>query len=63
MTDNEIIDLLMKRDGLSYIDAMNAYDDCKAEIDDAINGNSDWDPEEILAEELGLEPDYLMYFI
>lgn len=60
---NEIIELLMRRDGISYIDAMNAYDECKEEIDDAFNGTSDLDPEKVLADELGLEPDYLIYFM
>lgn len=60
---NEIIELLMRRDGLGYADAEEAYEDCKAEIDDALNGINCLDPEEILASELGLEPDYLIYFI
>ena len=58
-----IIHLLMRRDNISYIEAMNAYNECKAEIDDALNGTSCLDPEEILADELGLEPDYLIYFM
>ena len=58
-----IIQLLMRRDGISYIEAMNAYDECKAEIDDALEGTSCMDPEEVLRYELGLEPDYLEYFM
>lgn len=60
---NEIIELLMKRDGMNRTEAMNAYDECKSEIYDAFNGTSILDPEEILADELGLEPDYLIYFM
>lgn len=58
-----IINLLMRRDGISYIEAMNCYNECKEEIDEALDGTSCVDPEEILASELGLEPDYMIYFI
>lgn len=58
-----IIQLLMRRDGISYIEAMNAYNECKAEMDEALEGTSCMDPEEILASELGLEPDYIIYFM
>ena len=60
---NKIIRLLMRRDGIRYAEAKEAYEECKAEIYDAFYGTSCLDPEEILADELGLEPDYIIYFI
>ena len=60
---NEIIHILMHRDGITYDEAKEMYLDCKSELMDAISGTSCLDPEEVLASELGLEPDYLIYFI
>lgn len=60
---NEIIELLMRRDGISQQEARGMYEDCKAEIYDAFNGTSVLEPDEILASELGLEPDYFIYFM
>ena len=53
----------MHRDGITYDEAKEMYLDCKSELMDAISGTSCLDPEEVLASELGLEPDYLIYFI
>jgi hypothetical protein len=52
----------MDRDGLTYDEAKEAYEDTKAELMDAIDGTSCLDPEEVLLE-LGLEMDYLFDFI
>lgn len=60
---NKIIEILMRRDGMTYDEARNAYEDCRAEIYDALDGTSCIDPEEILASELGLELDYIFEFI
>ena len=60
---NEIIDILMRRDGLSYEEAEAMYLDCKSELMDAIDGTSCLDPEEVLMSELGLEMDYIFCFI
>lgn len=59
----EIIDILMHRDGLTYEEAKQAYEDTKAELMDAIEGNSVLSPEEVLLGELGLEMDYIFNFI
>lgn len=59
----EIIGILMRRDGLTYEEAKQAYLDCKSEIDDAIAGSNACTIDEILACELGLEPDYIFNFI
>ena len=59
----EIINILMSRDGLTYEEAKQAYEDTKAELMDAIEGNSVLSPEEVLLGELGLELDYILNFI
>ena len=60
---NEIIRILMERDGVSREEAREMYLECKSELMDAISGTSCLDPEEVLASELGLEPDYFIYFL
>lgn len=59
----EIIRILMDRDGVTYEEAKEMYKDCRAEIQEAIYGTSCIPPEEVLESELGLEPDYLFNFI
>ena len=59
---SEIVEILMRRDGISKEVAVQAYQDAKAEILDALLGTSAVDPEDVLAFELGLEPDYLPLF-
>lgn len=59
----EIINILMNRDGITYKEAKEMYLNCKAELDDAIMGTSCLDPEEVLMGELGLEMDYIFNFI
>lgn len=58
-----IINILMNRDGVSHEEAKEMYLDCRSELMDAIDGTSCLDPEEVLANELGLEPDYIFCFI
>ena len=59
----EIIEILMKRDGVTYEEAESMYLDCKSEMMDAFYGTSCPEVEEILMRELGLEPDYIFNFI
>ena len=54
---NTIINLLMKRDGVSREEAKEMYLECRSELMDAIAGTSCLDHEEVFASELGLEPD------
>ena len=60
---NEIISILMRRDGVSYEEAKEMYEECKAELMDAISGTSCLEPEDVLMSELGLEMDYIFCFI
>lgn len=59
----EIVDLLMRRDGMTEEDAFVRYKEVKSELMDAIDGTSCIDPEEVLMDELGIEPDYIFNFI
>lgn len=54
----EVVKILMERDGLSYEEACNLFSD----VQDMILDNPD-EAEDILLEELGLEMDYIMDFI
>lgn len=60
---NEIIEILMRRDGVSYEEAKEMYENCKAELWDAIDGTSCLEPEDVLMSELGLEMDYIFNFL
>lgn len=56
----KIVELLMKRDGISEIEAMNCLEDCRAEIDDVLSMGGDYDlVEDAVRYHLGLEPDYI----
>lgn len=59
----DIIKLLMRRDGLSRAEAAEQYESTRQEFSEALAGISGRDPEDVLAEDLGLEPDYLFEFI
>lgn len=60
---NEIIQILMRRDELTWEEAKQAYLDCKSELEDALYGCSICEAEDILLNELGLEMDYLGCFV
>ena len=61
---NKIVSILMRRDGLSEIDAMRLVIDTRIEINEIIaKGGSLDEVESILANNLMLEPDYLIYFL
>jgi hypothetical protein len=50
---NGIIQVLMERDGLEYDDAAGMLAEARAAVEDGE------DPEEVLLEYFGLEPDYI----
>lgn len=52
---NRVIDILMKRDGISREEATKLVDDTREEILEA----DPFDVDDILACNLGLEPDYI----
>lgn len=59
----EIIEILMRRDGISYADAREAYLECQEAMMFAMDYGDMFEVEEILRYELGLEPDYIFNFI
>ncbi len=52
-TTNEIVRILMKRDGMERDDAEDLLRDAREAVEEGE------DPEEVLADWFGLEPDYL----
>ena len=58
-----IIELLMRRDGITRAEAVTQYESARAEFFGALAGTSCRDPEDVLAEDLGLEPDYIFDFL
>ena len=62
-TLEELATILSKRDGISYEEELAAIRDAAINMEHAFyNGNLN-EAEDILREELGLEPDYLDLFI
>ena len=59
----EIISILMRRDHLTRIEAYDLIEECREEILDACAEGRYWEAEDILADYLGIEPDYLMYLL
>ena len=59
----EIINILMRRDGISRLEAENLLEECKEEIMFAAAKGNYLECEDILASMLGLEPDYLDYLL
>ena len=60
---NELAEMMARRDGLSVEEELEAIKIAALDMETAFyNGNLDL-AEDILASELGLEPDYLMLFI
>lgn len=59
--NNQVVQILMKRDKLVLNDAIQQVLDTAAEMLDAIAEGDD--PEEILMDNLGLEPDYIFEII
>lgn len=60
---NEIIEILMRRDNISQLEAENLVEECKMELWDAAMRGSYQECEDIIALYLGLEPDYLEYLL
>ena len=56
---NEVVQILMDRDGLTEEEAIQAVEDCRSELWDSFYGTNILTPDEIIEEELGLEADYI----
>lgn len=60
--DKIIVNILMRRDGMSQFQAEELIEDCRNEIDDVLTHGGSYDEvADILQGWLGLEPDYLEY--
>ena len=60
----DIVKILMERDGLSHQEAQQMVEECRQRLQDEAIPTGDIElAEEILAEELGLELDYMMDLI
>jgi len=59
---NEIARLIAKRDNISFSEACAVVEDCANLIEDALERGNYQACEDILMEELSLEPDYLDSF-
>lgn len=61
MTVQEIAEILMRRDGISYNEAMDMVEKCQDELEILVQGGGSIDDaEDCVAYWLGLEPDYLV---
>jgi len=59
MARKGIVETLMKRDGISREEAQEQINICRQHCMDAIDEGDISAPEEIIEDDLGLEPDYL----
>lgn len=62
-TIEELAQMIAKRDNISYDEALAAVRDCAVEMEQAFYKGSLTEVEDILREDLGLEPTYLDLFI
>ena len=61
MTIQEIAEILMRRDGISYNEAMDMVERCQDELEILVQGGGSIDDaEDCVAYWLGVEPDYLV---
>lgn len=58
-TVEDIIQLISRRDNISYIEAMNTVSECMEEMEEAVAQGYWQEAEDILASYLSLEPDFL----
>jgi len=56
---NKVVEILMRRDGITQNEAENLVDECREEMEQAIAYGRYFEAEDILASYLGLEPDYV----
>ena len=60
----EIVSILMRRDNMTRVDAIDLFLQTEEEIKEAIGEGASYDDiQDILEYNLSLEPDYLDYFI
>ena len=57
---NRIVEILMKRDDMTYDEAKNLVIETRDMMDEALVDGDTFEAESIFEEMLGLEPDYIM---
>lgn len=62
-TLEELASMIAKRDSITFEEAFTAVRDCAADMEHAFYNGSLDEAEDILREELGLEPEFLDIFI
>lgn len=60
--NHPVVKILMKRDEISAYEAIEWCEICHERLMEAVDGSGE-DPQDIIQEELGLEPDYLFDLI
>lgn len=60
---NEIVEILMQRDGISQLEAENLVEECREELWSAAARGSYQECEDIMYFYLNLEPDYLEFLL
>ena len=60
---NPVVKILVRRDGMSVEDAIDLVKDTQSELLDAVYGTDILEAEEIIENNLGLEPDYLDFIL
>ena len=60
---NRVVRILIERDSLTEKEAIAMVEDAQSELYEALQGTSCVTPEEVIENELGLEPDYILDII
>ena len=63
MERKSLVEILMERDGISKAEAEQLIADTREELWECLDGTSCLDPEEVICNNLGLEPDYIFDLI
>ena len=57
--NNNLIELLMRRDNISHNEAIRMLFTCKEDLERAVDEGNYNEVDDIIMDDLGLEPDYL----
>jgi predicted Zn-ribbon and HTH transcriptional regulator len=60
---NRVVRILIERDSLTEEEAVEMVKDAQSELYEALQSTSCVTPEEVIENELGLEPDYILDII
>lgn len=60
--NHPVVKILMRRDNITLEEALDQCETCHERLMEAVDGSGE-DPQDIIQEELGLEPDYIFDLI